>query len=160
MDLNKFIHKLTVKRFFNIQTNKEKFIDSQDSTDNTTPRSTLENDPDDPCLAILEELYNVDDEEASVPDTHFFSQYFCDSPPIKHTLFRPKSIFNPTPTKGPYVQSFYQVVYSDIKRMCTPTPSQRLKSNLIPQETSSFKKLTNNTSIIIKTVDKGGGIVI
>lgn len=44
--------------------------------------------------------------------------------------------------------------------MCKSTPPYRFQNKLTPQEVSSLNNLTKNTSIIIKSADKGGSIVI
>lgn len=76
-----------------------------------------------------------------------------------YTTLRPKSIFNPTYNKGPYLQTFYQVVYSNlIINMCsTASKHTYIKLNLPPLE---CKALRAAESIVIKPADKGGSTVI
>lgn len=50
--------------------------------------------------------------------------------------------------------------YSEIKRICKLTTSHPPVHNLTPQERSPLNSLINNTTIIIKPSEKGGGIVI
>lgn len=80
------------------------------------------------------------------------------SPPVKHTNFQPKSIFNPTHAKGPYVQSFYRVVYSVMLRM--PKYQKTFCTNLTPSDTESHHQLSHNFDLIIKPADKGGAIIV
>lgn len=76
--------------------------------------------PDDMALACLEELYNDDNEDYFT----YLTQHMPTSPPVKHTKFQSKSIFNPTHAKGPYVHSFYQLVYSEVLHMCHNTKNK------------------------------------
>lgn len=53
------------------------------------------------------------------------------------------------------------MVFSDIKKMCSHTTSQTTDlGRLNPQENVALQSLIKNDELIIKTADKGGGIVI
>lgn len=52
------------------------------------------------------------------------SQQLAYSSPIKHTSFKLKSVFNPTHNKGPYIEYFYQVVYSELLNICKHSDSK------------------------------------
>lgn len=69
-------------------------------------------------------------------------------------------MFNPTEAKGPYLDTFYQLVYNELTNMCkteTFKPHHSL-ANLTPQERQA--SLAQNSNIIIKPTGKGGGIVL
>lgn len=99
-ELNKFIRD---QRYYNIQTSKHtstsdvtnqaSFVTDHDSLDKT----------DQLALAQLEELYA----ENFNADLEWLTQHGPTSPPVRYTSLRPKSIFNPTHNKGPYLQTFY-----------------------------------------------------
>lgn len=115
LDLNRFIRNITVKRYFNIQASKNSNSNDTDNSIIPSESSTAMIDPlEFNALEDLEDLYTED------LDDYFeaLTQHQSTSPPIRHTKFKPKSIFNPTFAKGPSVQSFYQVVYADIPRLC------------------------------------------
>lgn len=82
-DLIKFVQNLTVKRFFNIKTNKNNPIASPEMDDNIK-ESTPDNSLDASCLAILEELYN-DDDKASY--TSRLTQHLPTTPPYNTLPF-------------------------------------------------------------------------
>lgn len=87
---------------------------------------------------------------------HLPNTTWSTSPPMQHATFWPKSICNHTHVKGPYIQTFYQVVFSEIQCMCQQTTTTPHNHNLSPLERSSLKALTNNTNIVIKAEDKWG----
>lgn len=154
-DLNKFIRDLTVQRYFSIQSSKQ-VSDNTYQTPHPTDHDILD-ETDQPALAQLEELYA----ENFNADLEWLTQHCPTSPPVRHTTLRPKSIFNPTNNKGPYLQTFYQVVYSDFIKMCNTNREHiYIKSNLSPLERQALEQLTLNQSIVIKPADKGGSIVI
>lgn len=70
----------------------------------------------------LEELHM----ESHHDDIEKLPQHYLTSPPVQNTNLRPKSNFNPVHKKGPYIQTFYKVVYSDFVNMCQ---SQFQKNN-------------------------------
>lgn len=92
------------------------------------------------ALDHLERLYteHLDDY------VELLTQHLFTSPPIQKTKFQPKSIFYPTFTKGPYIHSFYQVVYVEIQCMCQQTSIHKSSSNLSTAETIALKQLTDN----------------
>lgn len=156
-DLNKFIRDLTVQRYFNIQSSKQApMSDIVNSVPCSTDLDSLD-ESDRPALDLLEGLYA----ENYNADLEWLSQHGSTSPPVKHTSLCPKSIFNPTSNKGPYLQTFYQVVYTDLINMCNRTSKHTyIKSNLPPLQRKALEQLTHNESIVIKPADKGGSIVI
>lgn len=132
-DLNKFIRDLTVQRFYSIQATKNLLSI-------------------DPHGSIIVNHYD---------DLDWLTQHCPTSPPITHSNLRPTSVFNPTYCKGPYLQTFYLVVYTELIQMCKPGSSQtHLRSNLSTLEHQALEPLMNNDNIIIKPVDKGGSIVV
>lgn len=146
-NLNSFIRNLTLKHYFNIQSlkNSPNLVDlpSQvlDSQTHINPIG----------LKLLEGLYMSGDE-----DRVLFTQHPSSSPPIPNNPFKIKSVFNPVHKKGPYLQTFYKVVYSEIVQMCEKTrPNQFKHSDLTSDEQQALKDLTLNNNLIIKTADKG-----
>lgn len=108
------------------------------------------------ALDQLEDLYTEDLDDFA----ESLTQHLSPSSPIQHTKFRPKSIFDPTFTKSPYVQCFYQVVYTDIIRLCQQsTTHTHSSSNLTTAECTALKDLTDNRHLVIRLADRGGGIV-
>lgn len=62
---------------------------------------------------LLEELYISNEDEVLA----LFPQHPSHSHPVQHTKFKTKSVFNPVHAKGPYVQIFFQVIYSEIQNV-------------------------------------------
>lgn len=60
------------------------------------------------------------------------------NPDIIHTHFRPQSIFFPVQSKGPYVETFYQVVYRDLSKV-RQTGTTKGKSNLSADDCKALK---------------------
>lgn len=156
-DLHLFIRNLTLKRHYNIKTLKA--TDSNIHPSPVEPISHSETS-DSPELSILKELYNMESEDED-EDLFLLTQHLPTSPPVQHSKFRPKSVFNPTHSNGPYLNTFYQVVFTDLQKLCQQThESHSNHFNLTPLEKTALKQLTNNPDIVVKTADKGGGIVI
>lgn len=86
-----------------------------------------------------------------------FTQHSANSYPIVHTSFRPRSIFNPSHAKCPYLESFYRVVYADLLKLCQTSDLSKT-NNLSPPEIKSLQFLTE--AKVIKLADKRGGIVL
>lgn len=82
----------------------------------------------------------------------------CFDSPIEHTHLCPTSIFYPLQSKGPYIDTYYQVVYRDLIHMCESQP--RLKRNLTYAKHQALRSLENLPSITIKQADKSGSLVI
>lgn len=161
IDLNRFIRNLTVKRFFQMKiekNNDNKIIEETLDSDHTPDPEDLNSTPSDlTALLHLEQLY-TEDEDLYV---EFLSQHLPTSPPVSHTSLHPPSIFNPTSSKGSYIHTFYQVVYEDLQKLCQQNRTTRgSHSNLSTEESLAMANLTKNNNIIIKSADKGGGIVV
>lgn len=151
-DLNRYIHNLTLKKFFHIKQNKP-IPDCVDPFLPIPSPSSFEYDGD-----IIDALESLAEEDGSLSP---FTQYLATSPPIAHSSFRPKSIFYPAQSKGPYLKSFYRVVYADIRKLfqsSSTVPSSQY--NLSASETKVLDSLIHMADIIIKSADKGGGIVL
>ncbi|PIO40266.1 hypothetical protein AB205_0075360, partial [Aquarana catesbeiana] len=70
----------------------------------------MDNSVDQQAILDLCELWNINEDD----DLVAWSQYSQPTVPIQHTSFRPKSVFNPTQSKGPFLTTFYEVVYKDL----------------------------------------------
>lgn len=79
--------------------------------------------------------------------------------PICHTTFKPKSTFYPSQAKGPYIESFYRVVFSNFQKLCQSSNATNT-NNLSPVEIKALKLLMEADDLVIKLADKGGGIVL
>lgn len=144
-----FIRNLTLKlkRYYSIKAQKS--VDSV--THSSSVESTLSSGTSDSLeLNILKDLYNLESDYED--EDMLLTQHLSTSPPVQHSKFRPKSVFNPTHAKGPYRQTFYQDVFSDMQKLCQHTHHSH--SNLTPHEKSAFELLTDNRDIVIKTADK------
>lgn len=98
-DLNKFVHNLTLRRHYNMKVNKVSTVKADPSADN---HPILNTSTDQQAIQDLCELWTFhEDDDIITRSLHSHS-----SPPIVHTSFRPKSIFNPTQSKGPYLDIF------------------------------------------------------
>lgn len=162
-DLNKFIRDLTLKRFYNIKAAKDASIISIDTT---SPSSAYSNILDEKiALDILEELYhegtgpflNPDNPES---DALLYTQHLNCSPAVKHTNFRPLSNFYPTQSKGPCLETFYRMVYSELLMMCQQQHNPYKNHNLTYPERLALNLLKTNENVIIKSADKGGSFVL
>lgn len=116
----------------------------------------LDTSADQQAIQDLCDLRNVDEED----DLIVWSQYSQSSPSIAHTSFRPKSIFYPTQSKGPYLSTFYQVVFKELTDLCKSDSSKRFTNNLSSLEYQALKSFSTNPDIIIRSSDKAGGIVL
>ncbi|XP_063306958.1 kinesin-like protein KIFC3 [Pelobates fuscus] len=73
----------------------------------------------------------------------------------KYSRFRPKSTFFPN-DKGHQLEAFNRMVLKDLKGL-----DYKLKDfNLTKKENAILKSIKNRKDIIIKSADKGGGIVV
>lgn len=144
-DLNHYIRNLTLKRHFHIKQEKD--------NKNIITCSSLSSNPD-PSESSTN---STDSDEEDLQ--RFYTQHPATSPPIIRSSLRPKSVFFQTHSKGPYIESFYRVVYADLVKMCNST-SMSKQNNLSPSETKALDLLIHADDIIIKTAYKGGGIVL
>ncbi|PIO37882.1 hypothetical protein AB205_0152490 [Aquarana catesbeiana] len=109
------------------------------------------------CLDIT---YTTDDIPCTEDDlSRLLTQHLSTSPPIIHSDLKPKSVFFPTHSKGPYIESFYRVVFSDMTKLCNTT-STSISHNLSSSETRSLQQFILAEDLIIKPADKGGGIIL
>ena len=107
-------------------------MDSDSATTGKSEDLVKEHDPDG-LLQILEELWIEGNVESQT-----FRPYL--DPDIVHTNFRPQSVFNPTQSKGPYIETFYQAVYKDFSKLCD-NPSKSGTPNLSHDERQALKNL-------------------
>lgn len=162
LELNQFIRNITVKCFFNLKEQNNSGIERDPSSSLPDPSSPIDNFqdcsvPERLALDHLELLYTEDLDDY----VELLTQHLSSSPPIQQTRFQLKSIFYPTFDKGPYIQSFYQVIYTEILHMCQQIPIHtRLPSNLLRAETLALNQLTDDNTLVIRSADKGGGIVV
>lgn len=158
-DLNRYIRNLTLKRFFQIKNAK-----SIPQLDNLEPILTSESpvelkefDFDIEMIEMLEQLFHDD----SYTGLDLYTQHPHTYPPVIYCTLKPKSIFYPYQSKGPYLTTFYNVVFSDLKKMCSrTTPNTKDLGCLDPKERLALLSLTKNYDLIIKNADKGGRIII
>lgn len=106
-----FIRNLTLKRYYNIKLQKVTDSLMYPITTDSTLTTGTNNSPD---LDIPKDLYSIESDDED-EDLVLLTQHLSTSPPGQYSNFRPKSVFNPTHVKGPYLQAFYQVVNSDIR---------------------------------------------
>jgi hypothetical protein len=78
-----------------------------------------------------------------------------DSMPHTDSLFKPKSDWWPRKLNG-HITKFTSLLKQEMASLMSTLP----KVNLSQQEIDSLKKLKNNSDIIIKPADKGGGICV
>lgn len=81
------------------------------------------------------------------------------TPPPIHSKLRPKSTFYPVHSKGNYIETFYDLVATEFRGIKN-TQDNRSKSNITKSERYTINNLAKNDNIVIKSADKGGGIVI
>lgn len=155
-DLNRYIRNLTLKRYFSMKSRGE-----SDTVDIVIPDSSI---PDLPSHMFDHEgdiMQILGSPSITNDELTLFTQHLATSPPIVHSRFKPQSIFYPTYAKGPYIETFYRVVYSDLLKLCNSSKKPPYyHNNLTPAEIKSLDSLMHNTEIVIKAADKGGGIVI
>ncbi|KAM4030047.1 LOW QUALITY PROTEIN: uncharacterized protein ACNLHF_022007 [Anomaloglossus baeobatrachus] len=77
---------------------------------------------------------------------------------FQHTDLRLKSAFYPLQSKGHHIKTFNDLVLEDFKELQNKNSPSKI--NLTREERCALMALKNNTSLIIKNADKGGGIVI
>lgn len=85
-------------------------VDSSSSALPNWPPDVFESDGD--IIDMLESMAEEDDKLT------LFTQHLATSPPKVHSSFKPKSVFYPAQSKGPYLESFYRVVYADFVKLC------------------------------------------
>lgn len=144
-DLNKFIRTLTLRRHYSQETGLDLDAPVPSSTSDVTQPI------DEDILSILQDLWL--EGNSDVP----LSGLLLD-PEISHTNLKPVSTFNPTQSKGPYIETYYQAVYRDFTKLCKNR--KRICNNLSSEEKQALKDLTVNKDIIVKQADKGGSLVL
>jgi len=87
--------------------------------------------------------------------SHRFKYYFRDRPSQQPHPFKPKSTWIP-PRASPAVESYLQRVKTNLSQL---QPRQFIP-NLSKQERAALKELASDKSLVIKSADKGSGIVI
>lgn len=154
-DLQKFIRTLTVKRHFSSSTTlgqSQALVLGSSYTSSTDHGSNETKEIDSDIVQILSDLWEEGHTGTQPTD------WFID-PEVRHTGLRPKSVFFPIKSKGPYIETFSQAVYHDLMRICEEYKGTRPK-NLSSDESKALKDLEINNDIIIKQADKGGSLVV
>ncbi|XP_053575472.1 extracellular calcium-sensing receptor-like [Bombina bombina] len=75
-----------------------------------------------------------------------------------HTDLKRKSNFSPTLKNNTHLELFKEYILEDLERL--PTTSHFKNYNLNFNEMKALKALKNNSSLVIRQADKGGGIVL
>ncbi|XP_075448365.1 uncharacterized protein LOC142490239 [Ascaphus truei] len=180
VDLNKYIRKVTLMRFFTMKgKEKEEMFSSQerecikamtsllaDGSDiadidtNCGPNLDIftqhTTDLNDVALDIVENVEDPVLSSSTVADTTSLESSIVN---IKHSPFIPKSTFFPYQAKGGFIDTFYTLVLKDFESLCQNTPSLH-KRNLHKNELQALKELSEDSEIVIRQADKGGGIVL
>lgn len=161
-DLNCYIRNLTLQRHYNIQKTKDSLTPTQqvNITSSHPSPEDVDNTSDIYDYDCSEITHTTDDYPCTENDLfRLLTQHLATSPPIIHSDLKPKSIFFPTRSKGPYIESFYRVVFSDMTKLCNTT-STSISHNLSSSETRSLQQFISAEDLIIKPADKGGGIIL
>lgn len=154
-DLNRYIRNLTLKRYFQAKSHKP-------TADNVDPSSSA-------LFNSFPDVFDYDGDIIDMLESHteednmlmLLTQHLATSPPIAHSSLKPKSVFYPAQSKGPYLKSFYRVVYADSVKLCQSSSTIPVHiHNLTVAETRALDSLIYATDIVIKSADKGGGIVV
>ena len=84
-------------------------------------------------------------------------EFFHDYPPQTNlNPFRPKGTWTPPPHRDPALDTFLDAVEHDLFNV-TPAP---VRDNLTTRERDALKLLRRHTDIVIKSADKGSGVVV
>ncbi|XP_075459935.1 protein Hook homolog 3 isoform X2 [Ascaphus truei] len=101
---------------------------------------------------------SLDNFERATNPTRFVEGDLDEDCNIRHSPFKPKSVFFPYQSKGGFVETFYSLVLRDFESMCAKLI--KFKPNLTKGELGALGGLKINHDIVIRQADKGGGIVI
>lgn len=117
--------------------------------------SPSETSNDDAALLHLESLY----QEGACEDLSMEPELLdLMDKDIIHTDFKLKSSFHPYWAKSNHIPAFYEVVLDEIKKICHKWHHNNKLDCEAPKE--AIKKLKDRDNIIIRQMDKGGGLVI
>ena len=84
-------------------------------------------------------------------------EFFHDYPPQTNlNPLRPKGTWTPPPHRDPALDTFLDAVEHDLFNV-TPAP---VRDNLTTRERDALKRLRRRTDIVIKSADKGSGVVV
>lgn len=118
---------------------------------NSPPASPLNESE---CISESFHCDNLDIISSDEDTLRLLTQHLATSPPIIHSTLKPKSVFFPTNSKGPY-----RVVFVDLVKLCNSKSASK-SHNLLPCEFRALNTLMHAEDLIIKTTDKRGGIVL
>lgn len=115
----RYIQNLTLKRHFHIKQEIDKNIFPYNPT--TSYLSIIPSAPPESNFELSEiNIDNLDEDET----LRLFTQHLA-TPPIVHSSLRPKSIFFPTHSKDPHLETFYRGVYADFVKLCNSTSASK-----------------------------------
>ena len=85
-------------------------------------------------------------------------EFFLDAPPSEPEPFRKKSTWVPPKNRVPAMETYVQVVSSQVNNSANST--RRTYDNLPREERQALNSLRTRTDIIIKPADKGSAVVV
>lgn len=79
-------------------------------------------------------------------------------PLSSHSVYIPEAQIYQTQVKGPCIETFYWIVYSNFLKMCKEAQTVKTRvNNVTHTERKALWELTGNKDLAIKPVDKGVG---
>lgn len=89
-------------------------VDNNTTSANTVPLEATIEDPLHSSISIYDLDLDLDELDCSL-EFKLLTQHLQTSLLVRHTRFKPKSIFYPTKSKGPYLGAFYRVFFQIFK---------------------------------------------
>ncbi|XP_075450781.1 uncharacterized protein LOC142491850 [Ascaphus truei] len=164
IDLQKYVRKLSLKKCF---ASKDKSLPEPPplvDRDLTDPSQTVDDLQVERFsfkeYGVLQDMLDLERDD-NISDSMSTEEQFLFLSGMKHTQFRSKSIFCPSFSKGPHLQTYERLVEKDLQDLAKgyifTAPSF---DNLSKEDRINLNALKKRSDIVIKNADKGGAVVI
>ncbi|KAM4771055.1 CD109 antigen-like [Rhinophrynus dorsalis] len=163
VDLNRFIRKLTLHKFFSrnsLPLDEDVFHNNGGSS---SVDCSVNSEPEHHYISTgLSRVDNVlldYEEQCCLMDLLDMRRTGAESS-VVHTGFKFKSAFYPIQQRGPYIDLYQRLVECDLVELSRKVSRTSMYSNMSFMHRQALKSISDNRDIVVRNSDKGGSVVV